>query len=543
MLWLGIYLPLLALEVFERTIERQPVILQLAVCDRLHVLLANAQAQALGVRSQTKRATALALAPNLLMLERNLVREQQALEQIACWLLQFTPSVSLLAPLPNTGKTQRSRSMPNLPHSGLLLEVEPSLRLFGGLDPLLSRIRSGLHTLGFNTQIACAPTARGAWLLSLQSDGVVAQDHSQLNARLAALPLHFLDSAASHRETFESIGIRTIKELQLLPRAGLARRFGHELLNELDQALGKKADPRAWFEAPPSYSARLELLADIENAEALLFASNRLLMQMTGWLTALHVAVRSFELHAVHDDLPATQLPIRMTEASRDLDRMVGLLRERLAVTKLPAPVHTLILVCGEVVPLSLTNQELFPTPRSTQESLGRLIERLQTRLGRPQIQRLCVMQDHRPEAAYRLEEIDQTFDITSLAIAARNVDPAKNVDAKTIGQSPTRSSKTTENATENTTALSPPTSLPRPLWLLRAPVPISERNNRPYWGSPLNLLAGPERIETGWWDGALVQRDYFIAEDDANVLYWIYRERLGSTDPGKGWFMQGRFG
>jgi protein ImuB len=141
------------------------------------------------------------------------------------------------------------------------------------------------------------------------------------------------------------------------------------------------------------------------------------------------------------------------------------------------------------------------------------LIERLQTRLGRQQIQRLCVMQDHRPEAAYRFEEIDQAV----------------------TGDNPVTS--------DDPIALSSHSSLPRPLWLLRTPVPIGERNNRPYWGSTLNLLAGPERIESGWWDGALVQRDYFIAEDDANVLYWIYRDRLGSADPGKGWFMQGRFG
>jgi protein ImuB len=532
MLWLGIYLPQLALEVFERTVDYNGsdarTSVALAVCDRLHVLLTNPGAQALGVRNGIKRATALALAPDLRMLERDPTREQQALEQIACWLLQFTPSISLIAPAASAGKAARHRVRASLPNSGLLLEVEPSLRLFGGLDALWNRIKSGLHTLGFSAQLACAPTARGAWLLSLQSDGVIAQDQAQLNARLAALPLCLLDSAAPHRDTFESIGTRTIKELQLLPRAGLARRFGHELLHELDQALGKKADPRAWFEAPPSYSARLELLADIENAEALLFAAQRLLIEMTGWLSALHVAVRSFELHGIHDDLPATQLPIRMTEASRDLERMVGLLRERLAVTKLPAPVHTLILICGEVVPLSLPNQELFPTPRSTQESLGRLIERLQTRLGRQQIQRLCVLQDHRPEAAYRLEEIDQAFEISSPVAA--------------LATSASTSNTSTSN-TSDSIALSSHSSLPRPLWLLRTPVPISERNNRPYWGSSLNLLAGPERIESGWWDGALVQRDYFIAEDDANVLYWIYRERLGSTDPGKGWFLQGRFG
>lgn len=559
MLWLGLYLPRLPLEVFERTLEHDgsarsqgpaalkparvtparttsahatlprptPLLplLQLALCDRLHVLLANAGAQTLGIHIGCKRATALALAPDLIILERDPIRERHALEQIACWMLQFTPSISLLAPAaeqvqglakphPAKGpaaaatasKSRRSRAL--LPRYGLLLEVEPSLHLFGGLDALVTAIKAGLQALGFSGQVSCAPTARGAWLLSNHSDGALALDPAQLNSRLAALPLELLDAAAPHHDTFESIGIRTIKELQLLPRAGLARRFGHELLSEIDQALGKKADPRRWFEAPASYSARLELLADIDNAEALLFAARRMLMQMAGWLSGLHAAARSFELLGEHDDRPPTGLAIRMTEPSRDLDRMAGLLRERLAVTKLLAPVHTLLLICGEVVPLSLPNQELFPTPRSAQENLGRLIERLQARLGRAQIQRLSLANDHRPEAAYRLEEIDR-------------LDPAQPAPAAAIFV----------------------TSLPRPLWLLPAPKPISERNNRPYWGSALHLLAGPERIESGWWDGALVQRDYFIAEDEANVLYWIYRERLGSSKPGEGWFMQGRFG
>jgi len=84
--------------------------------------------------------------------------------------------------------------------------------------------------------------------------------------------------------------------------------------------------------------------------------------------------------------------------------------------------------------------------------------------------------------------------------------------------------------------------SLPRPLWLLDRPIALAERNNRPWWHSPLRLLAGPERIEGGWWDDALMQRDYFIAEDDAHALYWIYRER-SANDGRRGWFVQGRFG
>ena len=43
----------------------------------------------------------------------------------------------------------------------------------------------------------------------------------------------------------------------------------------------------------------------------------------------------------------------------------------------------------------------------------------------------------------------------------------------------------------------------------------------------PLILLAGPERIESGWWDGHPVVRDYFVAGNAAQAVLWIYRERL----------------
>lgn len=537
MLWLSLYFPRLAIEVFSRSDSRVNTeqaadaggrLPLLAVCDRLKVLLVSADAEQRGVRPGMKRATALALAPDLLLIERDPQREHEAIEQLACWLLQFTPSVTCAGPgLAGKGSTGSERRQPgvnllrqSLPRTGLLLEIEPSLQLFDGLEALLERICTGLKTLGFTSHMACAPTARGAWLLSGLGQAVIALDQPQLNAGLAALPVMLLDAAGPHRDSLEAIGVRTVRELLRLPRAGLARRFGQGLLDEIDQALGARAQAHAWFEAPPVFRVRLELLADIEEAQALLFAAHRMLMQMTGWLGALHSALRDFELLAEHDDRPATCWQVRMTEPSRDLERMTTLLRERLANTRLPAPVHTLILASGEVVPSALPNRELFPTARTAHESLARLIERLQARLGRRQIQRLSLAEDHRPEAAYRIDEIDEAPSTEHRSSGDRSTD---------VQAAPCRSVLAT--------------SLPRPLWLLPAPIPVSERNNRPYWRSPLNLLAGPERIESGWWDGALVQRDYFIAEDDTHLLYWIYRERLANTAPGEGWFIQGRFG
>jgi protein ImuB len=82
---------------------------------------------------------------------------------------------------------------------------------------------------------------------------------------------------------------------------------------------------------------------------------------------------------------------------------------------------------------------------------------------------------------------------------------------------------------------------MPRPLWLLHEPLQLAERQHRPWWRGPLTLLSGPERIETGWWDAHLVQRDYFIAEGESGWV-WIYRARtVQGTEAG--WFLQGVFG
>jgi protein ImuB len=88
-----------------------------------------------------------------------------------------------------------------------------------------------------------------------------------------------------------------------------------------------------------------------------------------------------------------------------------------------------------------------------------------------------------------------------------------------------------------------------RPIWLLPQPLALPERHWLPLFeGRPLQLLSGPERIESGWWDGELATRDYFIAQAADGALVWVYRVRLSPPSPAQGpgnagWFLQGRFG
>jgi protein ImuB len=530
----------------------------------------------------------LALAPTLIIREREPTREQQALEQLGSWALQYTPRLSL--------------QMPDAihAHAGLLLDIEASLRLFGGLDALLQRLRSELRALGYTAAIGCAPTATAAWLFARWQDGVTARTDAQLSTRLARLPIQLLASLEPHRDTIEAIGARIFRDLSQLPRSGLARRFGKPLLLEMDLALGRQPDLRPWFEAPLRFASTLELLADVEHAEALLFAARRQLCELAGWLAARHAAVRHFVLEARHDRTrrttwsaasggPVTLIEARFASPARDVDRMLAVLRERLAVIRLPSAVHTLHLRCEEIVPADVGDRQLFPVAASTEENLGRLVERLQARLGRDQVQRVLLAADHRPEAAYRIETVE---------------DPARPA-ATPPGKRPARSAATSNRPTRQAVATHPPAfgpaapgpaapgpaapgpaaasrapathaaatlpaaahraaaqsaampacthpaPTPRPLWLLHQPIALRERNQRPWWHGPLRLLSGPERIEGGWWDCNLVQRDYFIAEDEHAQWFWIYRTRGNQAAPQAGssrdvdasWYLQGIFG
>jgi protein ImuB len=280
------------------------------------------------------------------------------------------------------------------------------------------------------------------------------------------------------------------------------------------------------------FESRLELFARADSSEQVLHGAAILLARLVAWLAAQHAFVRRFRLLMHHetrwqqgDRTPqATALEIALAEPSRDSAHLLVLLRERLAQVQLPAPTLEIALQAEDIVKRAAPNTELFPTRQSEDEGLTRLIERLQARLGADQVQRLAAASDHRPERASRLQRAETCI---------RPARPA------------TRGGRRSARAADAPAA--PVPSSPRPVWLAAVPEPLAELRSRPLLdGRPLSLLSGPERIEAGWWDDALAERDYFIAESAEGALVWIYRARLPLSAAGvneSGWFLHGRFG
>ncbi len=517
MLWIALHLPLLSLESFTATLAPEQGDQPVALMDAQRVLHANAAALTLGVKPHLKRATALALAPQLTLGQADEARDAQALTSAAHAALAFTPSVVC-----GGGGDAHT----------VLLEVQASLRYFDGFERLLQHLQAALLPLGHTVQIASAPTAQGAALVSRTavSKAIHCADLATLTRRLDAAPVWLLGPGREHWEALQSMGLRTLGDLRRLPRAGLARRFGEGLLDELDRALGQRPDPRVWLTLPEVFSSNLELFARADTTEQVLHGASMLLARLVAWAAARQVQVRRFTLRMLHEprhrsrvETPSvSELEIALGEPSRDAAHLLVLLRERLANVQLAAPTLDLQLHCFDVAHRAAPNAELFPTAGSEQEGITRLIERLQARLGAQHIQRLVAVQDHRPERG--------------------GVMQAAGWSAR--GASFSRAVGTPANSTANPNP-NPNPNTQRPVWLLPTPQALAERQARPLLdGRPLQLLCGPERIEAGWWDAALAERDYFIAQTNDGALVWVYRARLplSVAADAQGWFLQGRF-
>jgi protein ImuB len=497
MLWLAIHFPNLPLESILRASSSadEPYV----VLDAQIVVAANEAARGRGIRQGMRLAAAYALSPDLQACRRNSEAERETLEAAALWAVQFTPSVAI------KGDAQ------------LVFEIEGSLKLFGGLESILARVRAGLAALGLSGVVASAPTACGARCLASAGKECHVDDQPQLVQTLGHLPVSVLAVDEKAMTMLAAIGVRTIADMDALPRAGFARRFGPGLLKQIDQALGRCAETHDFFIPPQHFQARLELPHSTEAAEALSFAAKRLFVQLEAFLRARAGAAERISLRLEHEDLPQTELSIHFVAASRSAEHFASLARERFARLALPAPVQAISLDVPEVRPFAMHDGSLFPDATSNPEDWHRLLERLQARLGALAVQGIATADDHRPERAWTSVQIDARISGRASA-KPRHLKAAEDQGTQTSNR--------------------------RPLWLLREPAAIAESNGRllidssPGFHGVLTLLAGPERIESGWWDGEDIARDYFIAQSEDHSLLWIYCQRGIEAR----WFLHGIF-
>lgn len=378
--------------------------------------------------------------------------------------------------------------------NALLLEVKGSLRLFGSAQRLHADIDACWRELSVPARSAVAPATLAALWFARSGQRILLEDPSLLAGSLARLPIACTAWDADRLQSLRSMGVESIGELLRLPRAGLARRFGPAAVLDLDIALGRASAPRRIFVPRERFRERCDFETEIEHAAYFEQALEPVLERCAAFLRTRQAGIQGVELRLRHRSAPTTRLRLGLASVTSEYQRLRDVLAQRLQGLELAAPVRAIEVISGRLQPLSAASLSVFAGQGGAQgrDTAVQLVERLRARLGARAVYGVSAICEHRPEAAWRR--------VHALQLAA---------------------------ATPDASAAGAP--LPRPLWLLEMPVPLPPADGV--------TEQGPERIESGWWDGRGVARDYYVMRQSHGARWWIFQERHS-----KRWYLHGVF-
>jgi protein ImuB len=387
----------------------------------------------------------------------------------------FTPFVSIEAP------------------NALLLEVKGSIKLFGSLQILQAAIDACWQRLGLKAQSATTPSTLTALWLARAGAGMHGDDAGKLPGLLAKVPIACTAWDAERLQTLRALGITQVGEMLRLPRGGLARRLGPAVVRDLDIAVARLSAPRRAFIARERFRERCDFETEIEHVAYLEKALEPLIERCAQFLRRRQAGVQTLQLRLRHRELPATRVRLGLASITSERRRLSDVLSQKLTRLELKAPVRGLELISGSLRALSASSIDVCAglTGTSTRDTAPQLVERLRARLGEDAVYGVCLIAEHRPEAAW------------------------SRVRKLSLGS----------GSKQETTATEP--QMPRPVWLLAEPLSIPKPP----------LLQGPERIESGWWDGKGVARDYYLARQAQGARLWVFQERHTGQ-----WYLHGVF-
>jgi protein ImuB len=397
----------------------------------------------------------------------------------------------------------------------LICEIRSSLKYFAGIDVIHNKLKRQLGTqlsawgLANDFLYAASPTVTASLLLARSGRNTLVYQKENLRSALGKLPTEVLDLDKEQRRRLYNMGVRHLSDIWRLPGDGLRKRFGSNFVNQLNKALGKVPEPTRNYLPPPAFATSCELPYELENLDRLLPLADEMLAQLCDFLRRRDLATSHLLFSLSHEKRSSTKIELGLRQASRSQEHLMLLLETRFSNLTIPAPVSAIKVEAKNFDAFSGHSDSLLitgkpATRRYNDSKLSQFIEQLQSRLGEHHVKRVNNLAEHCPEYA------SQQFNLNALNDAEKN---------KPV---------TTEQTASN----------PRPFWLLQDPVQLTLRKGKLYHRKTISLVSGPERIETYWWSGSNIRRDYYVAREANGSRLWIYREKGVE----KNWYLHGFF-
>jgi protein ImuB len=448
--------------------------------------------------------------------------DRQKLRELAAWAGQFSPWVAV-----------DDAESPDC----LLIDVTGCDYFAGGEAELAGQAVEGLKMSGYWAVAAIADTIGSAWAVAhygvRRGSGVAVVPPGRHEETLRPLPVEALRLSPRVADQLHEVKVTHIDQLLAIPRGQLPSRFGPDLLVCLDRALGlvpealkpeQPADPlEGHWDFEPPVGDQHTLLAVFEHL------LERLLTKIPRDRLGVHRMLCSLNL-ADHDPV---HFPVELLRPTASQRALMDLVRLQLERVRIPGEIERVTVRVTAVAPLEYRQADLFGGKSDQGDEATRLLERLSSRLGERAVLRPRLVADAQPELAYEYE--------SWLAATRRLGGAEREMPAR---RRPRRSPPTREadalRSEDSASRLTRPVVLMHPAQVEVVSVFPGGSPRRMYWNDRDHLVErswGPERIETGWWRGGDVRRDYFAVEVTTGERFWLFRDLVDGS-----WFLHGVF-
>ena len=330
-----------------------------------------------GLRPGMAMAHAMAMLPQLHVLEAEPDADTAALRRLALWCHRYTP---LTAFCPD----------------GLWLDISGSAHLFGGESALLTHLLARLSRDGVQARAAVADTPGAAHALARHgAESMMVAAPGEHPAAIAALPVASLRLTTVLNATLRRLGFERIGHLTRVPRASLTRRFGPLVGLRLDQAHGLLHESLVPLAPEQVLHRRETFLEPLLTPEALSIAITRLVGPLCEDLEHAGLGARRLDLIFERIDNQVVALRIGTAQPSRDANHLGRLFEERLDTVEPGMGVEAMRLIVALAEPLQWEQQ----TSNAGSQHMARLVDRLSGRLGSEHLYRAEPVQNPVPES------------------------------------------------------------------------------------------------------------------------------------------------
>jgi protein ImuB len=470
-----------------------PLVLRTSSHGRMIISATNAIAEQKEVEIGMPLADAKALNPELQIIDDQPDLAPKLLRRLAEWCIRFTPFAAVDLP------------------DGIFLDASGCTHLWGGDEAYIANIRKKLTTRGYDVRVAIADTPGVACGVARFGKSQLVIPVGENVEAISSLPPEALRIQPESVERLHKLGLHRVSQFINLPRSSLRRRFGQELINQLDFALGKVDEILQPVEPTEPYQERLPCLEPIVTAGGIDLALQELLRTLCHRLHQDQKGLRSAVFKGYRVDGKIEKIEIVTNLPSIHVRHLRKLFELKLSSIEPALGIELFTLEAPQVEQLLPEQEKMWEGSGGLDDiRLSELLDRLAGRVGANSIRRYLPDEHYWPE---------------------RSIKPVSSLQQKLT--TPWRADKL------------------RPLQLLRnperidvtAPIPDYPPMLFRYKGKLHKIVRadGPERIEQEWWLRQGLHRDYYRVEDEEGKRYWLFR--LGHYhDKDYQWFLHGFF-